>query len=87
MNIILNGKNYSLEENFTVQKLLKKLEEDWSLDLSGAVVLVNDEIVKSKDGEEIVLSGFEIKNIGELVRAIGKKLPLSKIEKAERDTN
>lgn len=46
MNIILNGKNYSLEENFTVQKLLKKLEEDWSLDLSGAVVLVNDEIVK-----------------------------------------
>ena len=46
MNIILNGKNYSLEENFTVQKLLKKLEEDWLLDLSGAVVLVNDEIVK-----------------------------------------
>lgn len=43
--------------------------------------------IKSKDGEEIVLSGFEIKNIGELVRAIGKKLPLSKIEKAERDTN
>lgn len=41
--------------------------------------------IKSKDGEEIVLSGFEIKNIGELARAIGKKLPLSKIEKAERD--
>ncbi|MFV0577453.1 MAG: hypothetical protein ACK5NU_02175 [Fusobacterium ulcerans] len=41
--------------------------------------------IKSKDGEEIVLSGFEIKNIGELARAIGKKLPLSKIEKVERD--
>ena len=52
MNIILNGKNYSLEENFTVQKLLKKLEEDWSLDLSGAVVLVNDEIVKKDRWEE-----------------------------------
>lgn len=52
MNIILNGKNYSLEENFTVQKLLKKLEEDWSLDLSGAVVLVNDEIVKKDSWEE-----------------------------------
>ena len=52
MNIILNGKNYSLEENFTVQKLLKKLEEDWSLDLSGAVVLVNDEIVKKYRWEE-----------------------------------
>ena len=46
MNIILN------EENFTVQKLLKKLEEDWSLDLSGAVVLVNDEIVKKDRWEE-----------------------------------
>ncbi|VEH38985.1 Uncharacterised protein [Fusobacterium varium] len=53
MNIILNGKNYSLEENFTVQKLLKKLEEDWSLDLSGAVVLVNDEIVKKIDGKKV----------------------------------
>jgi sulfur carrier protein len=52
MNIILNGKNYSLEENFTVQKLLKKLEEDWSLDLRGAVVLVNDEIVKKDRWEE-----------------------------------
>lgn len=52
MNIILNGKNYSLEENFTVQKLIKKLEEDWSLDLSGAVVLVNDEIVKKDRWEE-----------------------------------
>ena len=52
MNIILNGKNYSLEENFTVQKLLKKSEEDWSLDLSGAVVLVNDEIVKKDRWEE-----------------------------------
>lgn len=33
MNIILNGKNYSLEENFTVQKLLKKLEEDCSTEI------------------------------------------------------
>ena len=56
MNIILNGKNYSLEENFTVQKLLKKLEEDWSLDLSGAVVLVNDEIVKKDRWEDTEIS-------------------------------
>lgn len=56
MNIILNGKNYSLEENFTVQKLLKKLEEDWSLDLSGAVVLVNDEIVKKDRWEATEIS-------------------------------
>lgn len=56
MNIILNGKNYSLEENFTVQKLLKKLEEDWSLNLGGAVVLVNDEIVKKDRWEATEIS-------------------------------
>lgn len=52
MNIILNGKSYSIERNFTVQKLLKKLEEEWSIELSGAVVLVNDEIVKKDRWEE-----------------------------------
>lgn len=52
MNIILNGKSYSIEKNFTVQKLLKKLEKEWSIELSGAVVLVNDEIVKKDRWEE-----------------------------------
>lgn len=52
MDIILNGKSYSIEKNFTVQKLLKKLEEEWSIELSGAVVLVNDEIVKKDRWEE-----------------------------------
>lgn len=52
MDIILNGKSYSIEKNFTVQKLLKKLEEEWSIELNGAVVLVNDEIVKKDRWEE-----------------------------------
>lgn len=52
MNIILNGKNYSIEKKFTVQKLLKKLEEEWSIELDGAVVLINDEIVKKDRWKE-----------------------------------
>ena len=52
MDIILNGKSYSIERNFTVQKLLKKLEEEWAIELNGAVVLVNDEIVKKDRGKE-----------------------------------
>lgn len=52
MDIILNGKSYSIERNFTVQKLLKKLEEEWAIELNGAVVLVNDEIVKKDRWEE-----------------------------------
>ncbi|BBA51443.1 sulfur carrier protein ThiS [Fusobacterium varium] len=52
MDIILNGKSYSIERNFTVQKLLKKLEEEWAIELNGAVVLVNDEIVKKDRWKE-----------------------------------
>ncbi|WP_308009243.1 sulfur carrier protein ThiS [uncultured Fusobacterium sp.] len=52
MDIILNGKSYSIERNFTVQKLLKKLEEEWAIELNGAVVLVNAEIVKKDRWKE-----------------------------------
>ena len=52
MNILLNGKGYSSEKISTVKELLMELEREWSIDLSGAVVLVNDEIVK-KDRWEV----------------------------------
>ncbi len=52
MNIILNGESYPLEKNFTVRELLLKLEKEWSLNLTGAVVLVNDEIVKKDKWDE-----------------------------------
>lgn len=46
MDIILNGKKYTLENECSIKDLLTSLEEQWSIDLKGAVVLVNDEIVK-----------------------------------------
>lgn len=52
MNILLNGKGYSSEKISTVKELLMELEREWSIELSGAVVLVNDEIVK-KDRWEV----------------------------------
>lgn len=52
MNILLNGKGYSSEKIYTVKELLMELEREWSIELSGAVVLVNDEIVK-KDRWEV----------------------------------
>lgn len=51
MNILLNGKGYSSEKISTVKELLMELEREWSIELSGAVVLVNDEIVKKIDGK------------------------------------
>ena len=82
------------EESIRADKVFKRKKVIIKKDRISSVVIgkltigkkiYNIFTIKSKDGEEIVMSGFEIKNIGELARAIGKKLPLSKIEKAERD--
>lgn len=56
MNILLNGKGYSSEKISTVKELLMELEREWSIELSGAVVLVNDEIVKKDRWEAIEIS-------------------------------
>lgn len=50
MNIFLNGSRYEVEqENISVEELLAELSKKWNIDLSGAVVLVNDEIVKKNE--------------------------------------
>lgn len=56
MNILLNGKGYSSEKISTVKELLMELEREWSIELSGAVVLVNDEIVKKDIWEATEIS-------------------------------
>ncbi|MCB8564250.1 sulfur carrier protein ThiS [Fusobacterium ulcerans] len=56
MNILLNGKDYSSEKISTVKELLMELEREWSIELSGAVVLVNDEIVKKDRWEATEIS-------------------------------
>ena len=56
MNILLNGKGYSSEKISTVKELLMELQREWSIELSGAVVLVNDEIVKKDRWEATEIS-------------------------------
>ncbi|STO31314.1 sulfur carrier protein ThiS [Fusobacterium necrogenes] len=52
MNIVLNGEKYEVfKEDITVGELLEELSVKWNIDLSGAVVLVNDEIVKKNKWE------------------------------------
>lgn len=53
MNIILNGEKYEIsKDSITVEELLSELSVKWNIDLSGAVVLVNDEIVKKMIGKQ-----------------------------------
>lgn len=56
MEIILNGKKHLLEKELSVKELLTSLENEWNIDLKGAVVLVNDDIIKKDNWEE-----FQIK--------------------------
>ncbi|WP_288876540.1 sulfur carrier protein ThiS [uncultured Fusobacterium sp.] len=47
MNIKLNGEIYNInKENINVVELLEELSIKWKIDLSGAVVLVNDNVIK-----------------------------------------
>ena len=52
MEIILNGKKHLLEKELSVKELLTSLENEWNIDLKGAVVLVNDDIIKKDSWEE-----------------------------------
>ena len=61
MEIILNGKKHLLEKEFSVKELLTSLENEWNIDLKGAVVLVNDDIIKKYNWEE-----FQIKENAEV---------------------
>lgn len=49
MKIKLNGEDLTLDGDLTVEELLDKLSREWDLDLSGAVVLVNDDVIKKND--------------------------------------
>lgn len=50
MNIKLNGEKYEIEgAEITVGKLLDRLSKENNLKLGGAVVLVNDEVIKKND--------------------------------------
>lgn len=61
MKIILNGKKHLLEKELSVKELLTSLENEWNIDLKGAVVLVNDDIIKKDNWEE-----FQIKENAEV---------------------
>lgn len=62
MEIILNGEKYILpKEGMSVQEIIDELSSKWKIDLSGAVVLVNDEIVKKNEWKnEKVASNYHL---------------------------
>mgnify|MGYP003623784642 CR=1 FL=1 len=86
--ITIDEENIQADALFKRKKIIIKKDRISSINIGNLKIgkkIYNIFTIKSKDGEEIILYGLEIKNISELTRAIGKKLPVSKIEKVERD--
>ncbi len=52
MEIILNGKKIPLEKEVTVTEFIKNLGEEKNMNLSGAVVLIDDDVVKKADWDK-----------------------------------
>lgn len=49
MEITLNGKKTLLEKEMTVSEFIQNLGKEKNINLSGAVVLIDDDIVKKSD--------------------------------------
>lgn len=52
MEIILNGKKTSLEKEMTVAEFITTLGAEKNMNLSGAVVLIDDDVVKKADWDK-----------------------------------
>lgn len=52
MEIILNGKKTPLEKEMTVSEFILNLGKEKNMNLSGAVVLIDDEVIKKSDWDK-----------------------------------
>ena len=52
MEIILNGKKTLLEKEMNVSEFIQNLGKEKNMNLSGAVVLIDDEVVKKADWDK-----------------------------------
>ena len=56
MKIILNGKKKYLKEKISVKNFLENVEKINDINLSGAVILIDNEIIKKGDWENFFIT-------------------------------
>ena len=59
MKIILNGNIETIEKDLTIKKFIEKLSLEKNINLSGAVILVNDELIKKENWSEKIIKENE----------------------------
>lgn len=55
MQIILNGTSENLEKEMSVNEFIEKISSEKNINLSGAVVLINDDLVKRDNWKEVII--------------------------------
>lgn len=55
MNIELNGLKKDIEIDTSLNKFIENLSESENIDLSGTIILINDNLIKKKDWSNILL--------------------------------
>ena len=55
MQIILNGTSENFEKEMSVNEFIEKISSEKNINLSGAVVLINDDLVKRDNWKEVTI--------------------------------
>ena len=55
MQIILNGASENLEKEMLVSEFIEKISSEKNINLSGAVVLINDDLIKRDNWKEVTI--------------------------------
>lgn len=53
MQIVLNGVSENIEKEMLISEFIEKLSSEKNINLSGAVVLLNDELIKRDNWKDI----------------------------------
>lgn len=55
MRVILNGAEENLEKEMAVSEFIEKTSTEKNINLSGAVILINDELIKRENWKDVVI--------------------------------
>ena len=53
MKIVLNGVSENIEKEMLISEFIEKLSSEKNINLSGAVVLLNDELIKRDNWKDV----------------------------------
>ncbi len=55
MKIVLNGVSENIEKEILISEFIEKLSSEKNINLSGAVVLLNDELIKRDSWKDTII--------------------------------